>query len=145
MRSHRLVPVGLQNALLVIYNVDTGFHQMRIVERLKSVEFLGALLGRTISAKQMSAKVDADFWYLGMSVGIFGCCNLNAGDEILLAVGPQLSYRQLRARENDRFGKILQHIGEGRGGVGHRVRSVQHHKTVIIVVVIGNDVAEVSP
>ena len=55
-------------------------------------------------------------------------------DEILTAVAPQHTHRQLAAGENDGFGEVLEHEAEGRSRVGHGVGAVQNHKAVVVVV-----------
>ena len=93
----------------------------------------------------MTIEVDAYLWHHGMAVGIFAGCNLNRGDEVFLAICAQLSDGQLRARKDDGLGQVLQHVGEGRGGIGHRVGAMQHDKAVVVVVVVGYNVRQVSP
>ena len=118
---------------------------MGIVERLEGVELLSALLGGAIAPEQMAAEIDAYLWHLCVALHIFGGGHLYRGDEVLLAVGAQLSDGQLRASENDGLGEVLQHVGEGRGGVGHRVSAMKNHKAIVVVVVVGYYMAQVSP
>ena len=40
----------------------------------------------------------------------------------------------LRAGDDHRLAEVLQHVGERRGGVGHRVRAVEDHEAVEPVV-----------
>ena len=93
----------------------------------------------------MASEIDADFGHEGTALGILGSSNLDGGDEILLAVGAQLTDGQLGARKDDGLREVLKHIGEGRGGIGHRVGAMQHHETVVVVVAVGDTVADVSP
>ena len=80
-----------------------------------------------------------------MSFLVAGGSNLYRGDEVILAVGTLLSDGQWRAGENDGLRQILQHIGQGRGGVGHCIRTVQHHEAIVLPVVVGDAVAEICP
>ena len=59
----------------------------------KRIELLGALFGGAKFAivAMTPSKIDAHFWYDGMSISyLAGGNNLDSGDEILLAVGAQL-------------------------------------------------------
>ena len=145
MGGHRLREVGLQDALTVVGDVHACLHQMGVVERLEGIELLGALLRGAVAAEQMASETDAYLGHAGMTCLVFRGSNLHSGDEVLLAVGTQLSDRQLGTREDDGLGEVLQHIGEGRGGVGHRVGAVEHHKTVVVGIVVGDAVGELRP
>ena len=93
----------------------------------------------------MTIKIDTNFWYKSVTFFVFRRSNLYTSDEVLFAVGAELSDGQLRTGENDRLRQILQHIGEGRGCVGHRIGSVQYDETVVLVIVICNDMRKVGP
>ena len=137
---HGLLPVGLQHAVAVVDDVDASIDEVGIVERLEGVELLSTLLGGTVATQQVTIEIDANLWHHGMAIGILGGCNLDRGDEVLLTVGAQLSDGQLGTCEDDWLGQILQHVGEGRGGIGHRVRTMQHHEAIVVVVMIGDAV-----
>ena len=142
---HGLIPLRLQHQVAVIENVDASLYQVWVVERLEGVELFSALLGGTVAAQQMTAEVDTYLRYHGVTVVVFCRSYLYAGDEVLLTVGSQLSDGQLRPREDNGLGEVLQHVGEGRGGIGHRVRTMQYHKAIVVVVVVADDVAQVCP
>ena len=145
MGRHRLGPVGRQDAVLVIGDIDTGIDEVGVVERLEGIELLGTLFGGAVTAQQMAAEVDADLGHEGMTLGILGGGDLDGGDEVLLAIGAQLTDGQLGAREDDGLREVLKHIGEGRGGIGHRVGAMEHHEAVVVVVAVGDTVRDVSP
>ena len=86
MWHHRLLPVGMQQAVLMVDNIDARIHQMRIVERLEGVKLFCRLLRGTIASQQVTVEVDSYLWRHRMTVGILGSRNLYRGDEILLAV-----------------------------------------------------------
>ena len=142
---HGLLPVGHEDALAVVGDVDAGIDEVGVVERLEGVELLGALLGGAVAAQQVPAEVDAHLGHKGTAFGILGGCYLDARDEVLLAVGAELADGQLAAGEDDGLGEVLEHIGEGRGGVGHGVGAVKHDETVVLVVAVGNDVSNGCP
>ena len=74
------------------------------------------------------------------------CCSyLDGCDEVLLPVRSQLTDRQLRASQNDRFTQILQHEAERRGSICHRVRAMQDDKAVEAVVILSYDAHKPSP
>ena len=129
----------------MIGDVDTCLCQMWIVERLESVELLGTKFSGTVAAKQMTIEIDTYLRYHGVVLGIFSSSNLYRGDEILFAIGTQLVDRQLRTCKDNGLGEILQHIGEGRGGISHRIGTMQHHKTIVVVIVVCNDMRQVGP
>ena len=145
MWCHRLVPGGRQDAVLMIGDVDTGIDEVGVVERLEGIELLGTLLGGAVAAQQMAAEVDAHLGHEGSAFSILGSGDLDGGDEVLLAVGAQLADGQLGTREDDGFREVLKHIGEGRSGIGHRVGAVEHHETVVVVVAVGDTMADVGP
>ena len=47
--SHGLVPVGFQNTLLMIGNVNASIYQVRKVKRFEGIEFVGTLFCRTVA------------------------------------------------------------------------------------------------
>ena len=51
----------------------------------------------------------------------------------------------MRAGEDDGLRQVLEHVGEGRGGVGHRVGAVQHDEAVVVCVAVGDAVGDVGP
>ena len=79
------------------------------------------------------------------ALGIFRSGHFDGGDEVLPPVRARCADRELAAREDHRLGQVLQHETQRRGRVGHRVRPMQHDESVILVVVVGNDVRQVCP
>ena len=130
---------------MMVGDIHAGIHEVGEVERLKGVKLLSTLFGRTIAAKQMAAEADAYLWHQRMALAVFGSSNLHRCDQILLTVCAQLAYRQLRACEDDRLRQVLEHVGEGRGGIGHRVGAMKHDKTVVVAIVVGYAVGDVCP
>ena len=125
--------------------LHAGIGQMGIVERFEGLELVGTLLGGAVATQKLSVEIDAHLRYAGMSLFVLCCSYLDGGDEVLLAVCAQHADGQLGASEDDGLGKVLEHVGEGRGGVGHGVRSVQHHKAVEVVIMVGDDVRQFRP
>ena len=93
----------------------------------------------------MAAEVDAHLGHEGTAFSILGSGDLDGGDEVLLTVGAQLTDGQLGAREDDGFREVLKHIREGRGGIGHRVGAMEYHESVVVVVAVGDTMADVGP
>ena len=81
------------------------------VERLEGIELLSTLFGGAISTQQMASEIDAYLGHSGMTRFVLSGSNLDGGNEILLAISAKLADGQLRAREDDGLGEILQHIG----------------------------------
>ena len=145
MRGHWLAPVGREDAVTVIGDVHAGLDEVGVVERLKGVELLGALFGGTVATQQMASEIDAHLGYEGMPFLILRSSDLYGGNQVFLAIGAQLTDRQLGACEDDRLCQVLEHVGEGRGGIGHRIRTMQHHETVVTVVVVGDTMGDIRP
>ena len=92
---HRLREVGLQDAVAVIGDVDARLDEMGVVERLEGIELLGALLRGAVAAQQVASEADAHLGHHRTALGILRGGYLYGGDQVLLAVGAQLAYRQL--------------------------------------------------
>ena len=84
---HRLLPVGLEDALAVVGDVDAGIDEVGEVERLEGVELLGALLRGAVAAQQTAVEVDAHLGHQCMVLVVAGRRDLYRRDEVLLAVG----------------------------------------------------------
>ena len=145
MGRYRLGIVGLEDALTMVGDVHAGIDEVGIVERLEGVELLGALLRGAVAPQQMTAEEDAHLRHHRMAFLVLGRCYLHRRDQVLLAVGAQLADRQLATGEDDGLRQVLQHVGEGRGGVGHRVGAVQHYEAVVLLVAVGDAVRDVGP
>ena len=61
----------------------------------EGVEALGVNLRRAVAAQQFVFEEDAHFGHHRLAVGRLGCCNLNACQEVFLAVRAQLADGQL--------------------------------------------------
>ena len=145
VRDERTREVGPQDAVVVEREVDAGIAEMRVVERVEGIEAVGILFCRTVATQQLATEVDTHLRHPRPSVLSVGRCQFDAGHEVLLAVGAQLSQRQLRSGEDDGLGEVLEHEGERRCRVGHRVGAVQNDEAVVAVVVAGNDLHQLGP
>ena len=142
---HRFVEIRYKDSVLMIVDSHTCISKMSVVEALEGIKLVGTLLGGAVASHEMPVEVDSHFWNHCRTVVLLCRGNLDTRDEILLAVGAQLSYRQLRTGENNWFCKIVEHVAQCRGGVGHSVGTMQYHKSVILGIVVCNDVHEVNP
>ena len=79
------------------------------------------------------------------TVFVLGRSYLDGGNEVLLSVCSEFTYRQLRAGQDDGFAQILEHEAEGRSRESHRVGAMQDDKTVEPVIVVGNDANQFPP
>lgn len=145
VRNHGLAEVRLQDVVGAEGEGHARLAEVGIVEGGEGIEAVSVLLGATIAADELSAEIDAYLGYHSVSVRPFGGGNLYAGHQILLAVGAELSHRQLTSGENHRFGEILQHERQCRGRVRHGVGTVQNDKPVVLVIPLGNDAYQLGP
>ena len=79
----------------MVGDVDARIGQMGIVERFEGIELVGTLLGGAIATQQRTIEIDTDFRNACMTLFIFGGSNLDAGNQVLFAVGAQLFDGQL--------------------------------------------------
>ena len=126
-------------------DVYTHTCQRWIVGRSERIELFARQFLGTIASEQQTLEVDAHFGHHGHADAVFGCSYLDARDQVFLAIGTQYTDGQLRTRQYHRLGEVLEHVTESRGSVGHRVGSVQHHKSVVLVIVIDDDACHVRP
>ena len=75
--------------------IDSRIAEVRVVERVKSVEPVGILLGGTVASQQMAVEVDAHLGHHRGAVWTIGRRQLYTRQDILLAVGAQLAQWQL--------------------------------------------------
>ena len=121
MGGHRLGEVGFQNTVLVESEIDTGFAQMGIIERVKGIELVRILFRRAVAPEQMAAEIDT---YLGdhrRAVLVVCRSQFDARHQILLPVCTKLPDRKLGACQDDGFCQVAKHERQGRGRVRHRV------------------------
>ena len=119
--------------------------QRRVVGRRECLELFAAEFLGTIAAEQGTLEIDADFGYHRHADTVLCCGYFDTGNQIFLAIGTQYADGQLRARQNHGLGKVLKHITERRGSISHRVGSMEHNETIVLVVVVDNDVYHVGP
>ena len=137
--------VGAMDELLMVADLHTGIGQMGVVERLEGIELVGALLRGAVAAHQVAVEVDAHLGHHRRAVLMVGSCHLDAGDEVLLAVGAQHADGQLAAGEDDGLRQVLEHKGEHAGRERHGVGAVEHHEAVIVGIAVGNGVGQLRP
>ena len=145
VRNHRLRVVGLQDVVGIEVELYARLAQVRIVERVECVESVGALLRTAVAAQQSAAEVDAHLRHHRVSVLAERRRQFDTRQQVLLAVGAELSDRQLRTGQNHRLREVLEHERERRCRVRHSVGAVQHHESVVFVVVVGYDAYKLSP
>ena len=56
-------------------------------------------------------------------------------EEVIPTIATGLKDGYLRARQDDRLAEVLEHEGQRRRSVSHRIGTVQHYKPVKVVVV----------
>lgn len=145
VRLHGTSGVGAADEVLVVADVDACLCQWGIVERAEGVEVLRIDFGGAVAAHQFVFEKDAHFGDDGQAVGTLGGGNLDGGDEVLLAIGAQGADGELRAGEDDGFGKVLEHEAEGGCRVGHGVGAVEDDEAVEVIVVIVYDFDNLCP
>ena len=144
--GHALVAVVVAvDEAVVVFDADAGGGEQRVVGRLEGVETRGVDLDAAVAAEQLRIEADAHFRHHRPPVRILGRGDLHGGDEVLLAVRAGLPDGQLAAREDDRLAQVLEHEAQGGGGVGHRVRAVQDHEAVVVVVAVADQRGEGLP
>ena len=116
--------VGPEDGLVVDVDVDAGLDQGIHVRAVKGVQVSGADFDRSVAPHQLMAEVDP---HLG-DVVVAG--QDESADQIVPAVAPGLEARNLRSGDDHRLAQILQHEGQGRRGVGQRVRAVKNDESV---------------
>ena len=137
--------VGPADEVGVVLDMNARLGQGREVVGAEGVEALGVNLRCAIAAQQTVFEEDAHFGHHRLAVGRLGCCNLNACQEVFLAVRAQLADGQLRASEDDGLAQILEHETQGRCREGHRVRAMQDDETIVAVVFLANDLGNPHP
>ena len=145
VRNHRTCVVGLKDKVGVKLKLDACLAQMRIVEGVESVKSVGTLLGASVATQQSAAKEDAHLRHHRMAVVVVSRSQLNTRHKVLLAVGTQLTDRQLRAGKDNRLGQVLEHKRQCTCRVSHSVGAMQNHEAVVTVVSVGNDAHNLSP
>ena len=109
MRDERFVKVGLEDMVAAKGEVDAGLTQMRIVERLKGIEFVGVNLRTAVASEQVTTEVDTHLGHCCPAIGLIVRSQFYTGHEILLAIRSELSNGQLASREDDGLGEVLEH------------------------------------
>ncbi len=145
VRNHRLRIVGCENMVSVICEVHSCITQVGIVFRIKGTETIDISLSASVASQQSAREIYAHLWQHGTSLLIHGRGKLYARDEILLTVGAQLSYRELRPSEDYRFGEVFKHKRQSRCRVCHGVGAMQDDKSVVFIIVGRNDSHQLRP
>ena len=135
----------LENDAVVVAYADSRLGQGWEVGRLEGLEALRIRLGAAVAAHQAGAEENRNFRNHGAAVRPLCCGDFDGGDKVFLAVRARCAYRQLASRENHRFGEVLEHETQGRSGVRHGIRAMEHHKTVVIIVFVPDYQGELLP
>ena len=130
---------------VVVLDVDAGGGQRRVVRRAEGVETRGVYLLAAVAPEKLRIEADAHLRHHRVSVLAERRRQFDTRQQVLLAVGAELSDRQLRTGQNHRFREVLEHERERRCRVRHSVGAVQHHESVVFVVVVGYDAYKLSP
>ena len=136
MGFHGACRVGTADDVGVVLDVDACMCQRGIIEGTECVEVFGIYLGGTVATHQLILEKDAYFGDNGSTVRILGSSYLDGGDEVFFSISSQGADGELGARENNRFGEVLEHETESGSGIGHGVGSVEDDKAVEVVVVV---------
>ena len=132
-------PIGRQQRRSVVADGDARLRQRGIVRRLKGNQVVGGILDGAVAPQQLPAEVQAYLMHLPAGRDQQGC------DDVVAGVVADLTQRNLRAGQDHGLAVAPEHEGEGRGGVGHGIGAVEHHKAVVVVVVIGDELADGVP
>ena len=134
-----------QNVGLFEPDMDTGMRQSRIVEGTKGVEPFRIDFRGAVAAQEAVFKEDAHLGHHRRTVGVTRRGNFDAGEQIFLPVGTQLSDGQLAAGHHDGFVEVFEHETQSRCRESHRIGAVQQHKTVVMFVVLCYDFHHAAP
>ena len=89
-------PYGsLGNDGIVVTYLNTSVRQMGIVVRLEGAELVGADLARTVATHQIVLEEEGDFGHPRATCFVASCGYLDGGDEVLLAIGAELTHGEL--------------------------------------------------
>ena len=83
------------NLHIIIFDMDSGFRQYRVIERTERVEVFRIHLGRAVSPHQMIFKEDAHFRYERPPFLVLCDGNLDAGHQVFLSVRAKYTYGKL--------------------------------------------------
>ena len=145
MGNHWLVVMRSEDVVGVILEIDAHVAEVRIVERVEGVESLSIDLDGAVASDQLTVEENAHLRHHWPSVLVLCRCNLDGSHQILLAVGTQFTDRQLATGQDYRFGQVLKHEAQGRRGVCHRIRAVQDHESVVVIIVVGYHAHDFCP
>ena len=120
-------------------DVDAHVGQGREVVRTEGVEPFGVDFAGAVAAHELIFKEDTHFRHHRCAIGMARSGNLDTGEEIFFAVGAELSDGELAAGDDDGLGEVFEHKTECRGRESHRVGAVEEHKTIVGIVVLGNE------
>ena len=127
------------------FDMYTAFCQIVIIERSKGIEFLGITLRRTVASHKLVFEKDADLLHYRAAFFIFGGGYLYRCYEVFLSVGAVNAHRELRTGKDNGFRQVLEHKTHYRSRKRHRIRAVQHHETIVRVVVLFDDFTDRHP
>ena len=145
MRLEGCARLWAADKVLLVFDVYARVCQRGEVVRAEGIEAFGVDFHGAVAAQQAAFEEDTHLRHHGSPVLILCGGNFDAGQEIFLAVGAQLSDGELRAGDDNGFAEVFEHETQGRGCVGHRVRAVQQHEAVVGIVMVGNDMRHLHP
>ena len=142
---HGTAVVGTEDEVATVGDIDSGMGKGWTVEGGEGAESLGTLLGGAVATQQTATEIDAYLGNIGTAITIAGSGYGDGGDEVLLAIGAQLTDGQLGTGEDDGLGEVAEHIGEGGGSVGHGVGAVEDDEAVVVLIARGDDAGKLLP
>ena len=99
---------------------------------VERVNFVAAFLSCPVAPKNLVIEIDNYFRYLERA------CNHERTKQIVHSITSELSYGNLRTRNDHGLLEVLKHEAESRGSVRHRVCPMAHNEAVIVIVVLLN-------
>ena len=129
----------------LVRDMYTGLRQRRIVITVESREMFGIAFGSTISTEEPVLKIDGHFGHDGVPFLILSRCYLDGSKEVLLGIRTKDTDGQLGAGEDNRLIEVLQHEGESRRRIRHRIRTVEDDESIISAVPVVDELRHTHP
>ena len=115
----------------VVFDIDTGCGERRIIWRIECVESGGVDLGASVASVKVGVEADSHLRHYCVAFIVSGGGNFHCGYQILFSIGARLAYRKLAPGENYRLAEIVEHETQCRCTVRHGVGAVKNHKSVV--------------
>ena len=112
--------------------IDIEYSQGSKVGRIEGTYPTAALLGRSISSEDLVVEVDTDFGDLE------GTSHENGTKKIINCITSEFTHGDLGPSHNHCLIQMFKHEAQGRGCVGHCVRSMANDEPFVVIVVISH-------